>query len=293
METAEVRRALIAVVAVLVIAAGSAVSVFAFVTDRAGLETAHTISATAADRVEIHTEVQKVDPTGRELTLRVLVTAEGRFAEDGNVLVPRVDLLVESTSLGQGTLRFTAGQRISSTDIPVSLNTGTVADYPRDGYRATVGFTVESAGTAVPANVSIADNDPFFRTQVKRDALGMTGFDLRLSRSRGTLILAWFMMLLMWLLALGVLSAAWVIIVDRRGLVWPALGWMAASLFALVSFRNAAPGSPPIGCLMDYGAFIWAEAIIATCLAAVTFTGFLLERPTRRQASVVMDGESR
>lgn len=210
-----------------------------------------------------------------------LATVEGRFAKDGNGLVPSADLLVESTSLGQGELRLPAGQRITSTDIPVSLDSGTVADYPRDSYRAVVGFSVELAGTDVPARVSVADNDPFFRARAGKDTPGMTGFELRMSRSRGTLILAWFMMVLMWLLALGVIGATWVIIADRRGFVWPALGWMAASLFALASFRNAAPGSPPIGCLMDYGAFIWAEAIIATCPAAVTFTGFLLERPRR------------
>jgi hypothetical protein len=39
---------------------------------------------------------------------------------------------------------------------------------------------------------------------------------------------------------------------------------MAASLFALAAFRNTAPGSPPIGSILDYAAFLWTEAIIAT-----------------------------
>lgn len=39
---------------------------------------------------------------------------------------------------------------------------------------------------------------------------------------------------------------------------------MAATLFALVGMRNAAPGGPPIGSPIDYIAFFWAEAIIAT-----------------------------
>ncbi|MFI6764769.1 DUF4436 family protein [Streptomyces sp. NPDC050355] len=33
----------------------------------------------------------------------------------------------------------------------------------------------------------------------------------------------------------------------RRGLVWAAMGWMAATLFALVGFRDAAPSAQPIG----------------------------------------------
>jgi len=56
-----------------------------------------------------------------------------------------------------------------------------------------------------------------------------------------------------------VLGAALTIVSKGMGLVWPAMGWMAATLFALVGFRNAAPGSPPIGALIDYGAFFWAE----------------------------------
>ncbi|MEU3748076.1 MULTISPECIES: DUF4436 family protein [Streptomyces] len=53
---------------------------------------------------------------------------------------------------------------------------------------------------------------------------------------------------------------------------------MAATLFALAAFRNTAPGTPPIGCLMDYIAFLWAETVVAFCLVAVVVTGFAAER---------------
>ncbi len=36
-------------------------------------------------------------------------------------------------------------------------------------------------------------------------------------------------------------------------------------LFAFVAFRNAAPGTPPFGTLMDFTSFFWAEGIIAVC----------------------------
>ena len=60
--------------------------------------------------------------------------------------------------------------------------------------------------------------------------------------------------------------------------MWPALGWMAATLFALIGMRNAAPGSPPIGSLIDYAAFFWAEAIVAGSLTYVAATGIRAER---------------
>ena len=79
--------------------------------------------------------------------------------------------------------------------------------------------------------------------------------------------------IVMWALGLCVLAGALHIVRRRLGLVWPALGWMAATLFALVGFRNAAPGLPPVGSLIDYCAFFWAEALIALSLVLVTVRG--------------------
>lgn len=54
---------------------------------------------------------------------------------------------------------------------------------------------------------------------------------------------------------------------------------MAATLFALAAFRNTAPGSPPIGCLLDYLAFLWAETAIVFCLITVVVAAVRAEPP--------------
>lgn len=54
---------------------------------------------------------------------------------------------------------------------------------------------------------------------------------------------------------------------------------MAATLFALAAFRNTARGSPPIGCLLDYIAFLRAETVIAFCLITVVIAGIRAEPP--------------
>ena len=122
--------------------------------------------------------------------------------------------------------------------------------------------------------------DPFFLTKVRSTVsiAGVAVDTIRIGRSRGTLILAWFMIVAMWALALSVLGAARILGARRQGLVWPALGWMAATLFALIGMCNAAPGSPPIGSLIDYAAFFWAEAIVAGSLTYVAATGIRAER---------------
>ncbi|MFE5585492.1 DUF4436 family protein [Kitasatospora sp. NPDC056531] len=78
-------------------------------------------------------------------------------------------------------------------------------------------------------------------------------------------------------MALAVAAGAMVIGRTRKGMVWPALGWMAATLFALAGFRNTAPGSPPIGCLLDYTAFLWAEVIVAFSVVYVVLRGAPVE----------------
>ncbi|NUR27156.1 MAG: DUF4436 family protein [Catenulispora sp.] len=48
---------------------------------------------------------------------------------------------------------------------------------------------------------------------------------------------------------------------------------MAASLFALAGYRGTAPGSPPVGCLLDYTVFLWAEALVAFSMVYVVVRG--------------------
>jgi|GEM_PF-5288466 len=80
-----------------------------------------------------------------------------------------------------------------------------------------------------------------------------------------------------WALALAVAAAAAVVVRNRLGLVWPALAWMAATLFALAAFRGTAPGNPPIGTVLDLTAFLWAEAVVACALVGVVIRGVSLE----------------
>jgi len=61
-----------------------------------------------------------------------------------------------------------------------------------------------------------------------------------------------------------------------------------ATLFALVGLRNPAPGNPPIGSLIDYAAFLWAEALIALALVSAVLCGIAVEpaaQPKKTSAS--------
>lgn len=124
----------------------------------------------------------------------------------------------------------------------------------------------------------LSNNDVLFSASVDASEIdGAAVFDVGLGRSNSVLIFAVFMMVAMWALAVSVLIGTWFLVTRRKGLVWPALGWMAATLFALAAFRNTAPGTPPIGCLLDYIAFLWAETVIAFCVITAVAMGIRAE----------------
>ncbi|MFD7453987.1 DUF4436 family protein [Kitasatospora sp. NPDC059827] len=232
-----------------------------------------------SDFLEVDVVLQRVDAAAQTVAAKILVVPHGALGTSGIQQIPAQDVALETTSLEQTVLKYPAGQPIPSSPVSFSLAEGRVTDYPFDGYRAQVGFRATVGGRPVPVTIGIQEADPFFaftQGEKETDGLGIAVTE-QISRSRSTYILAWFMMAAMWALALSVLVAAWLIVRQRRGIVWPALSWMAATLFALVGMRNAAPGSPPIGSLLDYAAFFWAELLVAVGLTMVVVRGARIE----------------
>ncbi|MFC9595280.1 DUF4436 domain-containing protein [Streptomyces sp. NPDC056944] len=271
-------RVLPAVLAGLAILAAIVLGTWLQFGERQALDTVYTTGTSAPDRVDVDASVQRVDAAGRELILRVLVTPRGELAEAGGVS-PTEDLTLQTSTSTRGDLSFKAHSRIATMDLPVTLTGGSITDYPFDAYDAAVEFSATQGGEKVPVRMTLSNSDALFSADVDAsDDNGTAVFDVGLARSRSVLVFAVFMMTAMWALAVAVLTGTWFLVTRRKGLTWPALGWMAATLFALAAFRNAAPGSPPIGSLMDYLAFLWAETVIAFCLVTVVVTGFRAER---------------
>lgn len=275
------RAAIAPFVVIIVIGALCTLGIFGYFNEQDVHSTQYqTGQLTAPNRVEVDVTLQRMDASGRQLTLIVLVNPIGDTASPDNDSSLAHPLTLETSSLTNTTLRYPAGERISAQNISVGLDDGIVSDYPFDSYTTDVGFYASSNDEPVPISLIFHNEDPFFLTTAtgaNADS-GAATIGLRISRSRGTFIFAWFLMVAMWILALSVLGAAWIIVRGRRGLIWPALGWMAATLFALVAVRNAVPGLPPIGSLFDYASFLWAEAIVALSIATVTVHGVIVER---------------
>ncbi|QEU90600.1 DUF4436 domain-containing protein [Streptomyces kanamyceticus] len=270
-------RLLIAGLVLCAVAAAVTVGVWLQFGERHDLDTRYRAGGDAPDRVDITASVQRVDAAGRELTLRLLVTPRGDLAEAGGV-APAESLTLQTSADVRGDLTFPAHSRISTVDVPVTLTAGSITDYPFDAYDTDLEFGAVQGGEAVPVRMTLTNNDALFAATVEAsEANGAAVFYVGIGRSTSVLIFAVFMMAAMWALAIAVLIGAWFLLSRRKGLTWPALGWMAATLFALAAFRNTAPGAPPIGSLLDYIAFLWAETVIAFCVITVVVMGMRAE----------------
>ncbi|MFC5215822.1 DUF4436 family protein [Streptomyces coerulescens] len=259
-------------IAILIVVAVAVGSWLQF-TERQTADTVHTVGSSAADRVDVEAVVQSVDAVGRELVLRVWVTPRGALGEaDG--AAPVADLSLDTSGATLSDLKFAAHERVAARDVQVSLTGGSISDYPFDTYETDIAFRARSGGEQVPVRMLFSNNDTLFSVSAepvpsRQEAVVALG----LTRSGSLLVFAVFMMVVMWALAASVIIGAWYLATGSEGLVWPGLAWMAATLFALAAFRNTAPGTPPIGCVLDWFAFLWAETVIALCLVTVVITG--------------------
>ncbi|MDR6978414.1 hypothetical protein J2X68_005140 [Streptomyces sp. 3330] len=242
-------------------------------TERQAVDTVHTAGSAAADRVDVAAVVQSVDAASRELVLRVWVTPRGTLGEAGGA-APVADLSLQTSGATLGDLEFAAHERLAVKDVQVALAGGSISDYPFDSYATDIAFRARLGGKQVPVRMLFSNNDTLFSVSVHPAASRQEAVvALELARSASLLVFAVFMMAVMWALAASVLLGAWYLTTGGEGLVWPGLAWMAATLFALAAFRNTAPGTPPIGCVLDWFAFLWAETVIALCLVTVVVTG--------------------
>ncbi|GGO38502.1 hypothetical protein GCM10012286_13620 [Streptomyces lasiicapitis] len=95
------------------------------------MDTRNRAGGAAPDRVDIDASVQRVDAACRELVLRVLVTPRGTLAEaDG--FSPARTLTMQNSSSIRRDLTFPAHSRIATVDVPVTLTSGSITDYPFD-----------------------------------------------------------------------------------------------------------------------------------------------------------------
>ena len=275
------KRTWLYIAAPLAVVVAIAVGAFSYLGERSSREGyISTGDFSGRDRVDLTMVNQRVETSAKELVLQLRVSLSGGYGVDGDSTKPAKDLTVDIPSANSPHTTFPANERVTAKEVRIPLYEGVVSDFPLDNYKFQIYVEVNLGGSLANVTLSYTDHDPYFLASADGGSAnkGAVFADLVVKRSNGTVILAWFQVIVMWALALAVLAAAIHIISRKLGLPWPALGWMAATLFALVGFRNATPGSPPIGSVIDYCAFFWAEALVSLSLVLVVVKGIRLKK---------------
>lgn len=178
-------------------------------------------------------------------------------------------------------LQFPAGKSIEAVELRLPVDSGTFTDYLFDRYPAELQVAAESAtGETVPVTLAIGNRDSFFTLSDAAQSSddNATALSFSVKRSTGTTLFAVFVMVLLWLLMVAVILAVWHLVSQRKGLVWPSLSFLGVVLFALVPLRNALPGQPPLGSLIDFTSFFVAEIVVALALITCVVAGFVTDR---------------
>lgn len=280
------RRWLWAVVPVTlaVIVTGGSLSVY--FTERAQSQSQTVLGdASPADRVDVLFYVQKLDPVSQTLSAQVSIVPKGRFADQDGL--PAKDIVLHQDAVKGDTLTFKAGKNPAINDVQVLLSDGIITDYPFDSYKMDFAFYAESANETAPVDVTFASGDTFFGFSPRDSKTddGVFTFSADAGRTVGMFAFALFIMLFMWCLSIAAVIAATFAIAGRHGLLWPSMSFMGALLFALVPLRNAVPGGPPIGSVIDFAAFFIAEALISLSLISTVVVGYRVELRKRAEAA--------
>ncbi|MFD9697451.1 DUF4436 family protein [Lentzea sp. NPDC059081] len=271
----------LAFVALLVLVTAGSLTVY-LVERTQGQQAISLGDSTSANRLDVSVFVQKTDAVLQEISAQVEVLPQGALADENGL--PRKDITLYTNGVKGDVLPFKAGKTPSVADLRVAMNDGVITDYPFDGYQVDFGFTAEVDGAAVPVGVTLVNADSFFKLTLGQheEAHDALTFTVAAKRSTGTFSFALFIMVFMWFLSLAAVIAAYFAVRGRHGLLWPSMSFMGALLFALVPLRNAVPGQPPIGSVVDFGAFFIAEALISLSLITTVVVGYRVERAKER-----------
>src|SRR5580658_3617735 len=268
----------------------------------------------AVDRVYISIVTTNANPATHELTAQVSFRLAGKIGEDE--VTPAVDLhLLINNFRGEQEFEFPKGKRMNRIEVVFPLN-GDLNKYPLDRYDTTVRILVTTPARNVqpetpkiPASITqhthptdelavstsaLLQNEPValsilisasvpgirFQGSVSRgSSQEPTGIELHLSRANNVIAVSVIVVLMMTKLSMSLLAMAIraITTVERTDLL--PLSVSISLIFGLPALRNIQPGVPPVGALVDYVTFIWAELIVAASAVIIVWTWLLRTRP--------------
>jgi hypothetical protein len=137
------------------------------------------------------------------------------------------------------------------------------------------------SNTPVGLSVSISASIPGvqFKGNVSRGNIQEpTGIALYLARAGSVISVSVIVMVMMAVLSMSLLAMAIRAAMTAEKTELLPLAASISLIFGLPALRNIQPGVPPVGALVDYITFIWAELIVASSAVIIVWTWLLRSR---------------
>jgi hypothetical protein len=231
---------------------------------------------TSQAAITVSAFITRIDTRNQVITVEVdEVNVEGTLA--GSDGTPAEDITLYSNSRRDPVIKLAKGEVFTTRVLEMPLS-GTITDFPFDGYSAPVSLQAvrDSDNGNIPMTVYFTNVDAFFAASPTVEDAGPAGLAVQFGfdRSVPTLVFGVFVIVLMLGLASSAALLAYYVIRTRQGMAFSAYSVMGALLFAMVPLRNATPGDPPIGSLIDFAGFFIAELVISVSLVASVVIGY-------------------
>jgi Domain of unknown function (DUF4436) len=249
------------------------------------------------DHMTVTVLIQKVDPSTARVSAQLELRGSGSLLDERTHEL-KEDATLTSNAVTNATVVAKANERPEFVSVEFALRDGVITDYPLDSYTTSFFFRVRSGDGAnqhaVPVRVVFDNIDSFFKLTPQQEQSieihrggpeaktittpqSLFAATATVKRSTSTVLFAVFIMVFMWCLTVAALIAAWYTASGRLGLFWSALGFLGTLLFALIPLRNAVPGDPPIGSLIDFAAFFIAEGVVSISMIVTVLHGYHIE----------------
>jgi hypothetical protein len=152
--------------------------------------------------------------------------------------------------------------------------------HPTDELAVSSSALLQNAPVALSISLSASVPGIRFEGNVSRGgSQEPTGIELHLTRANNVIAVSLIVVLMMTVLSMSLLAMAIrVITTPERADLLP-LSVSISLIFGLPALRNIQPGVPPVGALVDYVTFIWAELIVAASAVIIVWTWLLRTRP--------------
>jgi hypothetical protein len=173
-------------------------------------------------------------------------------------------------------VKLAAAGHLATSTFEVDLNEGSVTHYPLDAYRAQ--FRVQLLDTKsslrLPVRITVWDGVLGYNLHTTSEP-GADPDDVELTttvtRSSAFVLFALCAYGAMIVLAGCALVVGVLTFIDVRQPDATLIAALAAIIFALPVFRNALPGSPPLGVEADMWVFLWTELVAVLALALLVY----------------------